>query len=862
MNNYMVRFWDNLSILNKFILAFGLPVLIMVVTGSAVIIKTDHLNNRLNTHDSLDQQRLTQLSKIVNEVHISSESLGLYLLSKDTEHKNQYLDALRAAMKDISLLQTQGVDTLPDSMQQKINQLRQAIVQLVSYKKQFLLYATDDSANFPAIKFSSEHINPLSRKILQLISQMLVSEEDENASAARRGLSSDIYELRYEWNKIISEIRLYLAFRGKDSLNNIHLYQAEAVKLRKRLIKKGDLLTFEEANALDELTGVEKQLIDNFAKMQAINSSDKWRSDAYLIRSEYSGVMTRTLVLAKGLIKAQRSLIEAKNNNIRSLLKANTMHLAIVIFLAVITILLFAWLLARNFSRHLTRVSAVAGKIAQQEFDSEIITDRKDIIGKVLCSLAQMQTQLRESLRLGKITAAENARIRTALDNASMCVTVNDSSSKIIYINESAKRLFQAVEAQIQSVAPEFGAEDMMGQDLRFLSNEPSLQNMDDFSLNESKGLVITMGDLHLEISITPVYDEAESYLGSVIEWHNRSTEVQVEKEIESIVQAATNGDFTVAIRVAGKEGFYRTLAMGLNQVMGITRTSVDGVSEVLRGLAQGNLTAKIEEDYQGVFGELKEDVNTTIDRLTEVISNVHQHADNSAETSAKVNNIAQTLGAGASEQAASLEEISSTMEEMSANISQSASNAGQTEQIAKQAAMDAGSSGKTVAEAVTAMKNIAEKIHIVEDIARQTNLLALNAAIEAARAGENGRSFAVVASEVRKLAERSQKAAAEISDLSSSTVTVAEQAGKNLTHLVPDIQQTADLVQEISVAVREQDNGASEINLALQQLDKVVQQAAISAGEMAASAKTLSRQAAAQRDAMEFFTLNHADNA
>ncbi len=862
MNNYMGRFWDNLSILNKFVLAFGLPVIIMVVAGSAVMIKTDHLNNRLNTHGSRGQLRLTQLSVIVNQVHKSSESLGLYLLSKDTEYKSQYINALGTAMRNISLLQGEGWDTLPASMQQKIKQLQQATVKLSSYKKQFLLYASDDNANFPALKFSSEHINPLSRKILQLISQMLISEDDEDVSTTRRALSNNMFDLRYGWNKIISEMRLYLAFRSPAALKNIQLYQDQVIKLRQRLLKKGDLLTFEESNALDELTAVEKKFIDNFAKMQVIQSSDQWRSDAYLIRSQYTGAMTNTLALAKSLITAQRSLLGAKDNHIRQLLKTNTTHLAIIIFLAVLAILLFAWLLARNFSRHLARVSEVAGKIAQKEFDNEITADRKDIIGKVLFSLAQMQTQLHDRLELDAISAAENERIKTALDNASMCVTVNDDSSKIIYINESAKNLFHEIEPQIQKVAPEFCAENMLGQDLHFLSDEPSLRNLDDFYLNESKHLAIAMGDSHLEISMTPVYDGAESYLGSVIEWHNRSTEVQVEKEIETIVKAATEGDFTVAIRVAGKEGFYRALAMGINQILGITRTSVDGVSEVMRAMAQGDLTTKIEEDYQGVFGELKEDVNTTIDRLTEVISNVYQHADNSAETSAKVNNIAQTLGAGASEQAASLEEISSTMEEMSANISQSASNAGQTEQIAKQAAMDAGDSGKTVAEAVTAMKNIAEKIHIVEDIARQTNLLALNAAIEAARAGENGRSFAVVASEVRKLAERSQKAAAEISELSSSTVSVAEQAGKNLTHLVPDIQQTADLVQEISVAVREQDNGAAEINLALQQLDKVVQQAAISAGDMAASSETLSRQAAAQRDAMEFFTLSHVDNA
>ena len=195
-------------------------------------------------------------------------------------------------------------------------------------------------------------------------------------------------------------------------------------------------------------------------------------------------------------------------------------------------------------------------------------------------------------------------------------------------------------------------------------------------------------------------------------------------------------------------------------------------------------------------------------------------------------------------------------MEQMSANVRQSADNAGQTEQIAQQAAVDAGESGKAVDEAVSAMNDIAGKISIIEEIARQTNLLALNAAIEAARAGEHGKGFAVVASEVRKLAERSQRAAGEIGLLSSNTVSVAEQAGEKLNKLVPDIQKTAELVQEISVATREQDAGTGEINKALQQLDQVVQQAASSAQEMASASQELETQSNEQRRAMSFFNV------
>ncbi|SQF98725.1 methyl-accepting chemotaxis protein [Paucimonas lemoignei] len=373
-----------------------------------------------------------------------------------------------------------------------------------------------------------------------------------------------------------------------------------------------------------------------------------------------------------------------------------------------------------------------------------------------------------------------------------------------------------------------------VSKDLQTLSNQNREEDARAMLAGESKRLFdLVTGDLQKLVELNDAGAEAASVRGDVLY-------------------------DTARVSIIGV--LIAALVIGLGLALFISRIisrPLKQAAAAAEQLAEGNLNVHIEPGSKDETGMVINAMQNMVGKLSHIIGEVRNAADNLASASEEVSATAQSMSQATSEQAASVEETSASIEQMSASINQNTENAKVTDGMASKAAKEATDGGESVQQTVVAMKKIAQRISIIDDIAYQTNLLALNAAIEAARAGEHGKGFAVVAAEVRKLAERSQVAAQEIGELSSSSVEMAEKAGNLLNEMVPSINKTSDLVQEISAASEEQAAGVAQINTAMTQLNSVTQQNASSSEELAATAEEMSSQAEQLQQAMSFFTLD-----
>ncbi len=568
----------------------------------------------------------------------------------------------------------------------------------------------------------------------------------------------------------------------------------------------------------------------------------------------------------------------------RTALAATLRHMMqVMLGLSVLAIALIAALVSiatrRMVSRPLAGACGVARDIAAGKLDGHIPAGGQDEMGELLRAMQRMQGDLRERIERDQAVAAENLRVRIALDSTSTGTLITDPDLTVIYASPALRAMLNGYAEQIGRALPDIDTDrPLVGQPIGVLEPGGALppELLAQLQREGTLRRQVHFGEVCFDQNLSLVRDEGGQLLGTVCEWRDRTTEAKVEAEVARIVQAAVDGDLSQRVQTEGRSGFYLLLARQLNGLLDANANSIAQISSVLDALARGDLTARMHGDFHGVFAQMRDDANATVEQLTGIVGRIQ-------DASGSINLAAGEIAAGNSDlsrrteqQAANLEETAASMEELTSTVKQNAEHARQANQLAQGAAAVASQGGAVVGQVVDTMsgieassKKIAEIISVIDGIAFQTNILALNAAVEAARAGEQGRGFAVVASEVRMLAQRSANAAKEIKTLIDDSVgkvadgsALVHQAGATMGEIVASVQRVTDIMAEITAASQEQSAGIEQVNQTVTQMDEATQQNAALVEEATASARALEQQSGELREAVAIFRTTQASPA
>jgi methyl-accepting chemotaxis protein len=865
--------FKNMSLARK----FGVISAIMIV-GFAALAGAYYRVTTVNNKATLDTQRITKFGENVDRINI--EFLDMRRLEKDfiinqdkslLEGHGSLLQQIEAGIADIL------ADPPTDEAKSLLNDMSEY---LGLYKGSF---------NEMARSMEAAGLDPKSG----FLGKLNKSVANINELVTGQGKA----DLHLSLLKIREQERLY---QNDPKQSYMDVMLAEKKDFTSLLAKSGldaDTRLFITDDFNSYLTAL-KSYGESLVKLR---EQRKTFSDVAL---EFTPLLASMKASKEKLLASTKAEADASQRQISLIFVAIVALVATVVNIAFFSV-------ARIISRPLQQAVKLSAAIARGELNNHVTVTSRDEAGSLLQGLNDMQEQLRqqkvqlqsqmeevqrraeESARMADEQtrlmqeqanmaveqtriATENGRIKQALDGVSSPVLMLDADLKIIYHNNAAVTMFNEGQAEIRSVLPGFAASNLIGRGLDALyaqSHEEAskLRHLTRTETSDSK-----MGNRHYRITVSPVNDAQGKRIGTVAEWQDRTTEVAVEDEVQSIVRGAMRGDLSRRINLTNKRGFFHDLSQGVNQLTSVAEKVILETVAVLGGVAKGDLTHMMDGNFEGLFAQMKADVNSTIQKLTSVVTDIQVSAHSLESVATEITETNGEVSRRTEQQAASLEETAAAIEEMTAIVRTTAGNTVEANKLANEARTRAEAGGDIVGQAIAAMsdinnssKQIINIIGVIDEISFQTNLLALNAAVEAARAGEQGRGFAVVADEVRKLAGRSAVSAKEIKQLidhSDRQVTrgteLVNKSGESLSSIVASIKRVSTIISEIATASQEQADGIEQVNSSIRNIDEGTQQNASMVEKSTSAIATMSDEAGKLNDIMKFFATSQQKKA
>ncbi len=810
-------------------------------------------------------------STMARSIHASLASLRGWMLTGNDVFKTERLAVWKEIDRDLAKMERLSVGWTNPKNVSELRDFKSILTEFRTAQARVEQIAHSPE-ELPANQILTEEAVPQANAMLKSITRMIDLEQGLDATVARKDLLGVMADIRGTTAIALANIRAFLltgdaAFQGQ--------FDQAWGKSQRRfsdLINRQPLLTADQAEAFNELNEARTAFSPLPSRMFEIRGSKKWNMAQWTLVAEAAPRAGKLLTILEGqkdaqghreggMVGSQSELLQQDVVNAEDQLSLLTFLEWGLLITGILVGVVATVITSRSIVNPLQDLTNVVSRLLRGEQVEIPGTDRADEIGALASAFSSFAEQ-----------GTSASRIKLALDTADVPVMVADIHNNIAYANSRLLDLFHAVEADIKRDMPSFSADGLVGANLDgFLKNLGYASGVPT-QTNGVHNAQIKVGGHDFAFVTNPVIGTDSQPLGVMVEWRDLTDELKLQSSIDNVLEAANSGDFSKRVDTTSTQGTMAKLADGINQLNQLIEGATQDLVKMLAGLAEGDLTGQITTNYQGSFGELKDNANRTASQLAEIVTQIQMASTEVKNAATEISSGTNDLAERTEQAASNLEETAASTEEMSATVKQNAENAKNANLLADTANQTANKGGGVVERAVTAMggiemsaRKITDIIGVIDEIAFQTNLLALNASVEAARAGEAGKGFAVVAQEVRQLAQRSAQAASDIKTLIQDSndqvrdgVQLVNQAGDALGEILGSIGKVSGIVQEITSASQEQASGVQEINSSINNMDQMTQQNAALVEESTAAARALSDQAGKLSELMAFFKLGN----